>query len=89
MDTDSDAYPHSPGASSEPAQVPADYSTARQLGAGAKTEPQVSAESPIDVDDDELDVTISNLPGKLGFSKEEAIVSLWLLGYSKATILRL
>ena len=70
MDTDTDAYSSSPGASSEPAQVPADYSTARQLGAGAKTEPQVSAESPIDVDDNELDVTISNLPEKLGFSKE-------------------
>ena len=82
MNTDSDAYSPSPGASSEPAQVPADYSTARQLGAGAKTEPQVSAESPIDVDDNELDVTISNLPEKLGFSKEFLRFSHKFLGLS-------
>ena len=55
MDIDSDTYSPSPGTSSEPAQVPADYSTARHPGAGAKTEPQVSAESPIDVDDSDLE----------------------------------
>ena len=70
MDIDSDAYSPSPGTSSEPARVPDDYSTVRNPGAGAKTWPQVSAESPIDVDDSDLDVTISNLPEKLGFSKE-------------------
>ena len=70
MDIDSDAYSPSPGTSSESARVPDDFSTVRNPVAGAKTWPQVSAESPIDVDDSDLDVTISNLPEKLGFSKE-------------------
>ena len=71
MDTDTDAYSPSPGTSSESARVPDDfYSTVRNPVAGTKTWPQVSAESPIDVDDSDLNVTISNLPEKLGFSKE-------------------
>ena len=53
-----------------PARVPADSSAGRDLLAGAKTWPEVIAESPTDIDDLELDVTISNLPEKLGFSKE-------------------
>ena len=71
MDTDSDTYSPSPGTSSESARVPDDSSsTVRNPVASAKTWPEVSAESPIDIDDSDLDVTVSNLPEKLGFSKE-------------------
>ena len=71
MDTDSNTHSPGPGTSSEPARVPDDSSfSERDLVASAKTRPEVSAESPTDIDDIDLDVTASNLPDKLGFTKE-------------------
>ena len=71
MDSDSSKPSPSPGTTSEPARVPDDSSfTERDLAASAKTWPEVSAESPTDIDDIDLDVTASNLPDKLGFTKE-------------------
>ena len=71
MDIDSNTTSPSPGTTSESAPVPDDSSpTVRDLVASAKTWPEVSAESPLDIDDSDLDITVSNLPDKLGFTKE-------------------
>ena len=71
MDIDSNTSSPSLGTTSEPAPVPDDSSpTVRDLVASAKTRPQVSAESPLDIDDCDLDITVSNLPDKLGFTKD-------------------
>ena len=75
MDKDSDRVPPvppSPGTSSQKmAPVPVDSPPAvGDLVAGAKAGSQVSAKSPTDLDDRELDITIANLPDSLGFTKE-------------------
>ena len=67
MDHVSQSFP-SPGTPSVPACVPADStSSGRDLQTGAKAGLEVSAESPTDIDDVDLDVTISKLPKKLVF----------------------
>ena len=59
------------GTASPTALVPADASSpGRDFWTGSKARSEVSAESPTDIDDDELEVTASNLPDKLGFSRE-------------------